>query len=81
MQFYEEMLITLTCHLVIDNLRSLNETVSDKILVTCNNNPPNSISFMSGIPSTSWRLHSEFVSLYFYWFIGKLTAFLQILLH
>ncbi len=30
-----------------------------------NNNPPNSISFMSVVPSTSGKLHSEFVRLLF----------------
>jgi hypothetical protein len=43
-----------------------------------NNNPPNDISFMSTITSTSGRLHSEFVDFYFYKFIGKLTDFLQL---
>ncbi len=48
--------------------RSLNETVTDKIRknhTDYNNNPPNSISFMSTIVCTSGRLHSEFVSLLF----------------
>ena len=53
-----------------DNIdRSLNETVGDKIR-KCrsdyNNNPPNTVSFMSDIPSTSGRLHSEFVRLLFF---------------
>ena len=46
--------------------RSLNETVDDKIRkyrTDYNNNPPNSISFMPAIASTSGRLHSEFVRL------------------
>jgi hypothetical protein len=30
-----------------------------------NNNPPNTVSFMSDIPSTSGRLHNEFVRLVF----------------
>jgi hypothetical protein len=30
-----------------------------------NNNPPNTVSFMSAIASTSGRLHNEFVSLLF----------------
>ena len=30
-----------------------------------NNNPPNAISFMPAIPSTSGRLHSEFIRLLF----------------
>ncbi len=48
--------------------RSLNEDSTDKIRKYCtdyNINPPNSISFMSGIPSTSDSLHSEFVHLLF----------------
>ena len=43
---------------------SLNESVSDKIRkyhTDYNNNPPNSIFFMSVIDSTSGRLNSEFV--------------------
>ena len=42
---------------------SLKETVTDKIRkyrTDYNNNPPNSISFMSIIPSTSGSLHGEF---------------------
>ncbi len=48
--------------------RSLNETVIDKIrqhLVDYNNNPLSTISCMSPIPSTSGRLHSDFVLLLF----------------
>jgi hypothetical protein len=48
--------------------RSLNETPSNKIRiyhVDYNNNPPTSISFLSVIPSTSGRLHSEFGRLLF----------------
>jgi len=48
--------------------RSLNEAAADKIRkyrTDYNNNPPNTISFMSGITSTSDRLHSEFVRLLF----------------
>ncbi len=44
--------------------RSLNETVTDKIrkyLDDYNNNPPSSVTFIPTIPSTSGRLHSEFV--------------------
>ncbi len=44
--------------------RSLNETVTDKVRkyrVDYNNNPPNVISFMTTIASTSGRLHSDFV--------------------
>jgi hypothetical protein len=37
--------------------------------------PPNVISFMSPIPSTSGSLHGEFVSLLFLRLIGKLTVF------
>jgi hypothetical protein len=52
----------------IDRSLSLNETVTDKIRKyrsPYNNNPPNFISFMSTIGSTSGRLHSEFVRLLF----------------
>ena len=48
--------------------RSLNETVTDKIRKyhsDYNNNPPNDISFVSSITSTSERLHSAFVCLLF----------------
>ena len=47
--------------------RSLNETVSGKIRKyhsDYNNNPPDTISFIPPIPSTSGRLHSEFVLLF-----------------
>ncbi len=46
--------------------RSLNETAGDKIRKyrsDYNNSPPNAISFMTVISSTSGRLHSEFVRL------------------
>ena len=48
--------------------RSLNETTDDKIRKyrdDYNNNPPNTVSFMTDITSTSGRLHSEFVRLLF----------------
>ncbi len=48
--------------------RSPNETVSDKIRkyhTDYKNNPPNVTSFIPDIPSTSGRLHSEFVFLLF----------------
>ncbi len=48
--------------------RSLNESPADKIRKyrgDYNNNPPNAISFMTVIASTSGRLHSEFVRLLF----------------
>ena len=48
--------------------RSLNEAAADKIRkyrADCNNNPPNAISFMLAIASTSGRLHSEFIRLLF----------------
>ena len=48
--------------------RSLNESVTDKIRkyrTDYNNNPPNVISFMPAIPSTSGRLHSELVRFLF----------------
>jgi hypothetical protein len=48
--------------------RSLNEAAADKIRkyrADCNKPPPNAISFMPAIASTSGRLHSEFVRLLF----------------
>ena len=48
--------------------RSLNEAAADKIRKyrsDYNNNPPSSVAFMSTIPSTSGRLHSDYVSLLF----------------
>ncbi len=48
--------------------QSLNDTAADKIRkyrVDNNNNPPNTVSFIPVIPSTSGRLHSEFVRLLF----------------
>jgi hypothetical protein len=53
-------------HTPNDMDRSLNETDDDKIRkyrTDHNYNPPNAISFMSGVPSTSGRVHSEFVHL------------------
>ncbi len=44
--------------------RSLNEAAADKVRkyrADYNKNPPSVISFMSGIGSTSGRLHSEFI--------------------
>ncbi len=55
-------------HYPNDMDRSLNETAADKIRkyrADYNNNPPSCVSFMSGIVSTSGRLHSEFVLLLF----------------
>jgi hypothetical protein len=48
--------------------KSLNETVSDEIRKyhsDYNNNPPNTVSFIPVTPSTSGRLHSEFIRLLF----------------
>ena len=48
--------------------RSLNEAAADKIRkyrTDYNNNPSNTVSFMTAIVSTSGRLHSEFVRLLF----------------
>jgi hypothetical protein len=48
--------------------QSFNDAASDKIQkyrVDYNNRPPSVVSFMSAIPSTSGRLHSEFVRLLF----------------
>jgi hypothetical protein len=47
---------------------SLNDDTADQIRkyhTDYNNNPPNTISFMSPIVSTSVRLHSEFIRLLF----------------
>ncbi len=70
--------LTLNGHLYYpnDTDRSLNETTTDtirkyrsdyirKYRSDYNNNPPNTTSFMSVIPSTSGRLYSEFVRLLF----------------
>ena len=51
-----------------DKDRSLNEAATDKILKyhsDYNNNPPQAVSFMPAIASTSGRLHSEFIRLLF----------------
>jgi hypothetical protein len=48
--------------------QSLNDTTVHKVhkyRADYNDNPPNTVSFMSDIPSTSGRLHSEFVRLLF----------------
>jgi hypothetical protein len=48
--------------------RSINEAVVDKIRkyrVDYNNNPPSAVSFMPSIPSTSGRLHTQFMRLLF----------------
>jgi hypothetical protein len=48
--------------------QSLNDAAADKIRkyrADYNNNPPNTVSFMPAIASTSGRLHSEFVRLLF----------------
>ncbi len=48
--------------------KSLNETAADKIRKyrsDYNNNPPNSISFIPTIASTSGSLHSEFIRILF----------------
>jgi hypothetical protein len=48
--------------------RSLTEAAADKIRkyrADYNNNPPNAVSFMPAIASTSGRLHSEFIRLLF----------------
>jgi hypothetical protein len=49
-------------HYPNDKNKSLNEDATDKIRkyrTEYNNNPPNSISFMSDIGITSGRLHSD----------------------
>ena len=55
-------------HYPNDKDRSLNEAAADKIRkyrTDYNNRPPNAVSFMPAIASTSGRLHSEFVHLLF----------------
>ncbi len=55
-------------HYLNDIDSSLNETATDKIRknrTDYKNNPPNAISFMTTVASTSGRLHSEFVCLLF----------------
>ena len=55
-------------HYLNDIDRSIIEAADDKIRkyrADYNNNPPNAISFMSVITSTSGILHSEFVRLLF----------------
>jgi hypothetical protein len=57
---------------------SLNEAASDKnrkYRADYNNNPPNSISFIPAISSTSGRLHSDFVCLLSGQFHYLLTVF------
>ncbi len=59
---------TLNGHLRYPNNldQSLNDAAADKIRkyrADYNNNPPNTVSFMSAMVSTSGRLHSEFVRL------------------
>jgi hypothetical protein len=61
---------TLNGHLRYPNNldQSLNDTAPDKVRkyrVDYNMNPPNTLSFMPTIASTSGRLHSEFVRLLF----------------
>jgi hypothetical protein len=61
---------TLNGHLRYPNNldKSLNDTVTDKIRkyhTDYNNTPSTVVSFMSSIPSTSGRLHSEFIRLLF----------------
>jgi hypothetical protein len=54
--------------LVTGTYKPLNEEAVDKIRKyrsNYNNNPPNAISFMPAIASTSGRIHSEFVRIFF----------------
>ncbi len=60
--------------------KPLNEEAFDKIRkyrTGFNNNPPNAISFMTVIVTTSGRLHSEFVGILFLQDHRELTSFLQ----
>ncbi len=48
--------------------QSLNDTVADKLRkyrADYNFNPPRGVGFMTGIVSTSGRLHSEFIRMFF----------------
>ncbi len=68
-------------HCPNDADRSLNEAAADKIRkyrADCNNNPPNAISFMPAIASTSGGYIVTLCAFYFYKLIGKLTAFWQL---
>ncbi len=59
-----DIIINGPLHYPNDVDRSLNEVDTDKIRkyrVDCNNNPPNVISFMSVIGSTSGILDSDFI--------------------
>ena len=61
--------------------RSLNEAAADKIRkyrADYNNNPPNTVSFMPAIASTSGGYILNLSDFYSYRLIGKLTAFLQL---
>ncbi len=61
--------------------RSLNETTDDKIRKyhpDYNTNPPNTVSFIPAIVSTSGRLHSEFVRLLFLQAHRETDRFLQL---
>ncbi len=60
-------LVLMDAYITLDVDRSLDESASDKIRnhTDYNNIPPMVISFMSVIPSTSGRIHSEFVRLLF----------------
>jgi hypothetical protein len=59
--------LVLRCWTFANNLdQSLNDAAVDKIRKyrsDYNNSPPSTVSFMPPIPSTSGRLHSEFVRL------------------
>jgi hypothetical protein len=58
--------------------RSLNEAAADNIRKYCadyNNNPPNAISFIPAIASTSGRLHSDFAPSIFTSSLGNWPLF------
>jgi hypothetical protein len=68
-------------HYPNDMDRSLNESVTDKIRkyrTDYNNKPHSSVAFMPTIPSTSGRLHSEFVLLLFLQVHRETDRFFQI---
>jgi len=63
------VLTLLLTDIYVTNLdKSLNDTAPDKIRkyhADYNNNPPSPVSFIPAIPSTSGRLHIEFIRLLF----------------